>query len=61
MPDAPWAVDDQFFLVQKLDYLALAEGTSVDPSCDKFQLKGYDTLRRIGKHDFNLFGKCMCV
>jgi cytidyltransferase-like protein len=49
IPDAPWAVDDQFILQRKFDYLALAEGMSVDPSCDKFRLKGYDTLKKIGR------------
>lgn len=50
IPDAPWVVDDQFILQRKFDYVALAEGMSVDPSCDKFRLKGYDTLKRIGEH-----------
>jgi len=49
IPDAPWAVDDQFMFQRKFDYLALPEGMSVDPLCDKFRLKGYDTLKRIGR------------
>lgn len=48
--DAPWTVNDQFFFDQKFDYLALDEGTSVDPACDKFRLKGYDALKKIGEY-----------
>jgi cytidyltransferase-like protein len=47
--DAPWVVDDQFILQQKFDYIALAEGMSVDPACDKFRLGGYDALKKIGR------------
>ena len=47
--DAPWVVDDQFILQQKFDYIALAEGMSVDPACDKFRLGGYDALKKIGE------------
>jgi len=47
--DAPWVVDDQFFFQRKLDFLALDEGTSVDPVCDKWRLKGYDALKGIGR------------
>ena len=54
IPDAPWAVDDQFMLQRRFDYLALEEGMSVDPACDKFRLKGYDTLKKVGKHDLLL-------
>jgi len=49
IPDAPWTVDDQFMLQGKFDYLALDEGMSVDPACDKFRLKGYDALKKIGR------------
>jgi choline-phosphate cytidylyltransferase len=54
IPDAPWTVDDQFVLQWRFDYLALDEGMSVDPTCDKFRLKGYDALKRIGKHGYLL-------
>lgn len=49
LPEAPWAVDDQFVLQRRFDYIALDEGMSVDPACDKLRLKGYDTLKRIGE------------
>ena len=48
--DAPWTVDDQFIFQRKFDYMALDEGMSVDPACDKFRLKGYDALKKIGEH-----------
>jgi choline-phosphate cytidylyltransferase len=51
LPDAPWTMDDQFMLQRKFDYLALDDGMSVDPACDKFRLKGYDALKKIGKHN----------
>ena len=46
--DAPWTVDDQFIHDRKFDFMALDEGMSVDPACDKFRLKGYDGLKKIG-------------
>ena len=48
IPDAPWAVDDQFVLQRRFDYIALEEGMSVDPACDRLRLKGYDAMKRIG-------------
>ena len=51
IPDAPWAVDDQFIHDRKFDYMALDEGMSVNPACDKFRLKGYDNLKKIGACD----------
>lgn len=51
--DAPWTVDDQFILDRKFDYMALDEGMSVNPECDKFRLKGYDALKKIGE--------CICI
>lgn len=48
IPDTPWAVDDQFVLQRRFDYIALDEGMSVDPACDKLRLKGYDAMKRIG-------------
>lgn len=48
IPEAPWAVDDQFVLHRRFDYIALDEGMSVDPACDKLRLQGYDALKRIG-------------
>ncbi|KZP26598.1 hypothetical protein FIBSPDRAFT_854635 [Athelia psychrophila] len=49
IPEAPWAVDDQFVLQRRFDYVALDEGMSVDPACDKLRLQGYDALKRIGR------------
>jgi len=49
IPDAPWAVDDQLLLRQRMSYVALDEGTSVNPKCDKVRLKGYDALKTLGK------------
>lgn len=49
IPDAPWAVDDQFILCWRINYIALDEGTSVNPECDKVRLKGYDNMKMLGK------------
>jgi hypothetical protein len=59
LPDAPWTVDDQFVFQKMFDYLALDEGMSVDPACDKFRLRGYDALKKIGKHHHCHIGHCL--
>lgn len=48
VPEAPWAVDSQFLSEYRVDYIALDEGTSVDPGCDKERLKGYDRIKALG-------------
>lgn len=47
--DAPWQVDDQLIHQHRIDYIAIDEGTSVDPTCDKTRLKGYDSMKALGK------------
>jgi choline-phosphate cytidylyltransferase len=47
--DAPWVLDEQFALHHRIDYVALDEGTSVDPKCDKIRLGGYDSMKKLGK------------
>lgn len=46
--DAPWTVNDRFIIDKRIDYLALEEGSSVNPEFDKERLKGYDVAKRLG-------------
>jgi cytidyltransferase-like protein len=46
---APWVVDEAFLDQNNIDFVALEEGTSADPKCDKLRLGGYDALKKIGK------------
>ncbi|KAG2042497.1 hypothetical protein BDR03DRAFT_888663 [Suillus americanus] len=47
--DAPWTVNDRFIIDKRIDYLALEEGSSVNPEFDKERLKGYDLAKRLGR------------
>ncbi|KAJ2934885.1 hypothetical protein H1R20_g2297, partial [Candolleomyces eurysporus] len=47
--DIPWQVSEEFLLQRRVDYVAIDEGTSVDPNCHKLRVKGYDEIKRIGK------------
>ncbi|KAF9221351.1 hypothetical protein BS17DRAFT_262756 [Gyrodon lividus] len=49
VPDAPWSVDDAFVISKRIDYVALEEGSSVNPEFDKARLKGYDSLKKLGR------------
>jgi hypothetical protein len=41
-------VNDRFIIDKRIDYLALEEGSSVNPEFDKERLKGYDVAKRLG-------------
>ncbi|EAU90554.2 choline-phosphate cytidylyltransferase [Coprinopsis cinerea okayama7 len=47
--NVPWELTDEFLLQRRLDYLALDEGTSVDPNCDKARVRAYDIIKKLGK------------
>ncbi|TFK29753.1 choline-phosphate cytidylyltransferase [Coprinopsis marcescibilis] len=47
--EVPWEVSEEFLLQRRVDYIALDEGTSVDPNCDKARVKAYDSIKRLGK------------
>lgn len=49
LPDAPWTVNDHFIIDKRIDYLALEEGSSVNPEFDKERLKGYDAVKKLGR------------
>ncbi|KAJ6518734.1 cholinephosphate cytidylyltransferase [Mycena sanguinolenta] len=48
LPGAPGTLDTQFLVQHKIDYVAVEEGVTVDPSYDKLRLKGYDEIKRNG-------------
>lgn len=48
LSDAPWTVNDRFIIDKRIDYLALEEGSSVNPEFDKERLKGYDEVKKLG-------------
>ena len=33
----------------KLDYVAVEDGITIDPKCDKVRLRGYDEIKSLGK------------
>ncbi|KAG6857446.1 hypothetical protein H0H87_003513 [Tephrocybe sp. NHM501043] len=43
--DAPYVLDSEFIDRHRIDHVSLDEGTSVDPSCDKARLRGYDAMK----------------
>ena len=47
--DVPWEVSEAFLSQRRIDYIAIDEGTSVDPNCDKARVKGYDEIKRLGQ------------
>ncbi|KAJ3713014.1 cholinephosphate cytidylyltransferase [Lentinula guzmanii] len=48
-PDAPWQIDEQFLRERHIDYIVVEEGATVDPTCDKVRLRGYDAMKRVGR------------
>ncbi|KAG8220916.1 hypothetical protein J3R82DRAFT_2419 [Butyriboletus roseoflavus] len=48
VPDAVWTLTDAFLGAKRIDYVALEEGSSVNPEFDKTRLKGYDHLKKLG-------------
>jgi len=47
---APWELSEDFLCRQRIDFVAIEEGTSVNPACDKLRIKGYDEVKRAGEH-----------
>ena len=46
--DAPWELTLQFIQGKGIDYVAVDEGSSVDPNYDRTRVRGYDELKRHG-------------
>ncbi|KZT65612.1 hypothetical protein DAEQUDRAFT_746933 [Daedalea quercina L-15889] len=49
VPDAPWTLDEHFLRANRIDYVAIDEGSSVNPACDKERLRGYDLVKSLRK------------
>lgn len=49
--DAPWELTMEFLDERAIDFVAVEEGASVDPSYDKVRVRAYDELKKHG----NLF------
>ncbi|KAH9935903.1 uncharacterized protein BXZ73DRAFT_89397 [Epithele typhae] len=49
IPDAPWTVYDKFLRTRMIDFVAIDEGVSIDPDCDRDRLKGYDLVKSLRK------------
>lgn len=47
--DAPWRIDEAFLSAHRIDYVAIDEGSSIDPSYDKERVKGYDLVKSLRK------------
>ncbi|KAF8347765.1 choline-phosphate cytidylyltransferase [Amanita rubescens] len=47
--EAPWIVSHEFLDQHKIQYICVEEGITVDPSCDKARLRGYDEIKSLGK------------
>lgn len=43
--DAPWTLHERFLRARQIDFVAIDEGTSIDPDCDRDRLKGYDLVK----------------
>lgn len=52
VPDAPWTIDEQFLKAKKIDYVAIDEGSSVNPACDKERLRGYDLVKSLRGYQY---------
>ena len=46
--DAPWELTMQFIKEKGIDYVAVDEGSSVDPNYDIARVRGYDELKKHG-------------
>ncbi|KAM5532367.1 hypothetical protein V8D89_013961 [Ganoderma adspersum] len=49
VPDAPWTLHERFLRARQIDFVAIDEGTSIDPNCDRDRLKGYDLVKGLRK------------
>lgn len=50
VPDAPWTLHERFLRARHVDYVAIDEGTSIDPDVDRERLKGYDLVKSLREY-----------
>ncbi len=56
VPDAPWTLHEKFLRARQIDFVAIDEGTSIDPNCDRDRLKGYDLVKSLRKSPLRASG-----
>jgi len=49
LKDAPWELTPNFLEEKRIDFVLIDEGTSVNPTCDKARVRGYDELKKHGQ------------
>jgi len=49
IPEAPWKLSGDFLHQNRIDFVAIEEGASVNPAYDKTRVIGYDDLKRLGR------------
>ena len=49
LPSAPFIIDEPFLARNKIDYIAVEEGSSVDPKLEKLRLAGFDLAKTLGE------------
>ena len=49
--DVPWELTEEFIHQRRIDYVAIDEGTTIDPGCDKARVKGYDEMKKISAYN----------
>ncbi|KAF8627797.1 hypothetical protein AX15_004223 [Amanita polypyramis BW_CC] len=47
--EAPWITNHELLEQHKIQYICVEEGITVDPSCDKVRLRGYDEMKSLGR------------
>jgi glycerol-3-phosphate cytidylyltransferase-like family protein len=50
--DVPWQLTPDFLDEKRIDFVLIDEGTSVDPTCDRARVRGYDGLKKLGQYIF---------
>ncbi|KAH9935052.1 hypothetical protein B0H21DRAFT_834697 [Amylocystis lapponica] len=47
VPGAPWTITENFLRAERIDFVGIDEGSSVNPACDKERLRGYDLVKAV--------------
>ncbi|RPD63061.1 hypothetical protein L227DRAFT_497697, partial [Lentinus tigrinus ALCF2SS1-6] len=58
MPDAPWTLHQKFLRARQIDFVAIDEGTSINPDCDRDRLNGYDLVKSLRKSVLRARSEC---
>ena len=61
VPEAPWRLDEVFLRARRIDYVAIDEGASVNPTYGKERVKGYDVVKSLSGSIHPLFQEKMLI